>query len=107
MKGHAVQDKQEVLGRLQELRPQLNALGVCSLGLFGSFVRDQAHEGSDVDLLVELERRPDGAFLRLMELGQLLEERLGRRVEIVLRDALSPYIGPHIMREVEHVSLAA
>ncbi|MEA3356270.1 MAG: hypothetical protein U9Q23_02855 [Candidatus Bipolaricaulota bacterium] len=35
-----------------------------------------------------------------------LENLLGRRVELVTPEALSPYIGPHILREVERVSVA-
>jgi hypothetical protein len=76
------------------------------LGLFGSFRRDQQHGDSDVDLLVEFE---PGAktFDRYMDLAQLLEDLLGRRVELVTPEALSPYIGPHILQEVEYVSLVA
>jgi len=42
-----------------------------------------------------------------MELSFFLEELLGRRVELVTTEALSPFIGPHILREAEDVLLAA
>ena len=42
-----------------------------------------------------------------MRLNTLLEELMQRRVEIVTTEALSPYIGPHILREVEYVSLSS
>jgi hypothetical protein len=42
-----------------------------------------------------------------MELTFLLEELLGRKVELVTPEALSPYIGPHILKEVERVPIAA
>ena len=81
-------------------------LGVLRLGLFGSFARDEANEDSDVDLLVEF--APGGkSFDRFLALADLLEEDLGRPVELVTPESLSRHIGPHILREVRYVSLAA
>ena len=42
-----------------------------------------------------------------MNLAVLLEDLLHRRIELVTRDALSPYIGPHIIGEVEYAALSA
>jgi hypothetical protein len=42
-----------------------------------------------------------------MELTFLLEELLQRRVELVTTDALSPYIGPHILKEVEYAAFSS
>lgn len=55
-----------------------------------------------MDLLVEFipGRKSFDAFMHLYD---LLEERLGRRVELVTTEALSPYIGPHILAEAEDV----
>jgi predicted nucleotidyltransferase len=44
---------------------------------------------------------------RFMALADLLEEILERRVELVTREALSPYIGPHILAEATDVVRAA
>ena len=44
------------------------------------------------------------SFFDFMEVAFLLEELLGRKVELVTTEALSPHIGPHILREVERVS---
>jgi predicted nucleotidyltransferase len=81
-------------------------LGVRSLGLFGSFVRGEQTPSSDVDVLVEF---ADGmhTFDNFMDLSLLLEDALGRSVDLVTHESLSPYIGPHILREVEHVALPA
>jgi predicted nucleotidyltransferase len=55
-----------------------------------------------VDLLVEFE--PDQkSFDSFVRLCNLLEERLGRTVELVTTEGLSPYIGPHILAEAEDV----
>ena len=101
-----VQTKAEVIERLQQQREQLRALGVARLGLSGSFVRDEAGPDSDVDLLAELEDKAltlNGYFAAV----DFLEALLGRSVEVLTPDSLSRHIGPHILREVADVPLAA
>lgn len=102
----AVENKEEIAERLREARSQISPLGVRSIGLFGSFATEKQTPASDVDLLVDFE--PDQhTFDNFMNLSFLLESLLGRRVELVTPESLSPHIGPHILREVKHVSFAA
>ncbi len=89
-----------------EERKRLAFLGVKNIGLFGSFVRGEQTALSDIDLLVEFMPEKH-TFDNFMELTFLLEELLGRKVELVTLEALSPYIGPHILKEVERVPIAA
>jgi predicted nucleotidyltransferase len=98
-----VQTKQDILEVLSEHRTQLRKLNVKRLGLFGSFVREQPHDESDVDLLVEFEPGQK-TFDNFMNLAFLLEELLHCRVELLTPEALSPYIGPHILKEVKYVT---
>ena len=98
--------KERVVERLAAARQEIQALGVRRIALFGSVVRGQARPDSDVDLLVEFD--PAKKTLRsFMSLAFLVEELLQRRVEIVTTEALSPFIGPHILREAEDVLHAA
>jgi uncharacterized protein len=99
---HSVQTKEDILEVLTEHRAQIKALGVKRLGLFGSFVRGESHDGSDVDLLVEFEFGQK-TFDHFMALSFLLEDFLQRHIELVTPEALSPYIGPYILQEVEYV----
>jgi uncharacterized protein len=99
-----VQTKSDLLARIHEQRAPIRALGVARLGLFGSFVRDVSSPMSDVDLLVEFEPGKK-SFDRLFALAELLEHALQRRVELVTPEALSPYIGPRILEEVEYVEV--
>lgn len=98
--------KQDILAMLEENRSRLRALGVKKIGLFGSFVRGGQRPDSDIDLLVEFEPGQK-TFDAFMELSFFLEEILQRRIELVTVEALSPYLGPHILREVEYAALAA
>ena len=98
-------NKEFIFQRLAEERKALACLGVKNIGLFGSFVRGEQTALSDVDLLVEFMPEKH-TFDNFMDLTFLLEELLGRKVEVVTPEALSPYIGPHILREVERVPIA-
>jgi hypothetical protein len=98
--------KVEVIERLASAREQIQALGVLRLALFGSVLRGQATPDSDIDLLVQFD--PERKTLsNFMELAFLLEELLEHPVELVTTEALSPFIGPHILREAEDVLHAA
>ena len=104
--GTAVQTKQQILDRLSQSREALRHLGVQEIGLFGSFVRDEQRPDSDVDLIVKFDSHRK-TFDNFMSVSTFLEDLLRRHVEIVTTEALSPYIGPHILREAEYVDLAA
>jgi uncharacterized protein len=98
--------RDEVHARIGMAREQIEALGVRRLALFGSVIRGEARPESDVDLLVQF--APGTKSLdSFMALCFLLEELLEHRVELVTTESLSPYIGPHILREAEDVLLAA
>ena len=100
----AAQTKQDVVDRISSAGEDIRTYGVKKLGLFGSFVRGDQKPGSDVDLLVEFE--PGAKTLdNFMALSFLLEDLLQHRVELVTAESLSPYIGPHILEETEHVLL--
>lgn len=101
-----VHSKTFIFQRLKDERKQLTLLGVKTIGLFGSFVRGSQTSSSDIDMLVEF-MPGKHTFDNFMEVAFFLEELLGRKVELVTAEALSPYIGPHILEEVELVPIAA
>jgi predicted nucleotidyltransferase len=101
-----VQTKSEVLSLLAAHAGDLHRFGVQRYGLFGSFVRHEQKTTSDVDILVEFSPGQK-TFDNFMNLAFFLEELLGRRVELVTREALSPHIGPHILAEVEYAAINA
>jgi len=81
-----------------ELRDQY---GLKEIGIFGSYVRGEQNEESDLDILVELDK-PVG-FVRFLKLENALSQLLGVRVEIVTKKALKPHIGKRILQEVRYV----
>lgn len=99
------QTKNEIVAILQANQEQLITLGVKKLGLFGSFVRNEQDNASDIDLLVEFEPGQK-TFDNFIQLSFLLEDLLARPVEVVTPESLSPYLGPHILKEVEYVTFS-
>src|SRR5437868_3549410 len=101
----AVTNKEEVFKLLWENSGQLRALGVRRYALFGSFARREQNNQSDIDILVEFEAGQK-SFDNFMRLSFLLEELFGRKVDLVTPESLSPYIGPHILREAEYATVS-
>ena len=101
-----VHNREQAFQRLTQCEREIRALGVARLALFGSVLRGQTHAESDVDLLVQF---APGAktYGRFFALSELLEDRLGRRVELVTTEALSPFLGPRILAEAHDVLRAA
>jgi len=93
--------KKEMLKNILAEREQIKKYGVKRIGLFGSFIRSEQKETSDVDILVEFEKGMK-TFDNYMELKFFLEKLLRCRVDLVIADALKPQIKPHIMREIEY-----
>jgi predicted nucleotidyltransferase len=83
---------------------RLRAAGVVRLGIFGSVARGETRPDSDVDALVQF--KPSACSIdNLLEVGDALEQAFNRRVDLVTEDSLSPYIAPHVMREIRYVDL--
>ena len=101
-----VSNKQELLHLIHAHEQQIQNYGVKQLGIFGSFVRDEVKQSSDVDFLIEFYPEKKN-FDNFIELAFYLQDLLGRKVEIVTPQSLSKYIGPYILKEVEYVSFAA
>jgi uncharacterized protein len=102
----AVQTKTELIQRILASQERIRIYGVERLGIFGSFVRDEAKESSDVDFFVEFYPGKT-TFDNFMDLGFYLEELTGRKIEIVTPASLNKFIGKYITQEVEYVPLAA
>ena len=101
-----IERKKDLFALLAKHQEQLKQFGVKRWGVFGSFVRDQQSNRSDVDILVEFEQGKK-SFDNFMHLAFFLEQQIGRRVELVTPESLSPHIGPHILREVEYAPIGS
>ena len=89
----------DIMTQLRALQPELRRrYPIRSMGVFGSYVRGEQREDSDVDVLVEL---GDGMDLIAYAGLQLeLRDALGVSVDLVEREALRPRLAPHVLSEV-------
>jgi len=87
---------------LEKQKPTLKRkFRVKEIGVFGSFVRNQGTKKSDIDILVEFE---DGiTLLSFIEMENYLTDLLGIKVDLVMKSALKPRIGKHILEEVVYI----
>ena len=88
----------EVIAQLRRVQPDLRRrYPIRELGIFGSYVRGEQTEHSDLDILVNLD---DGVgLLELAGLQQDLSEALGMKVDLVMRDAVKRSIAQRILSE--------
>ncbi len=75
--------------------------GVKEIGIFGSYVKEEQNETSDVDILVEF-KKPLG-LLEFVGLKNYLSDLLGVNVDLVMKKALKPSIGKRVLEEVVYV----
>ena len=77
-------------------------MGVKSLAVFGSVARGEATRNSDVDILIEFSGPV--TFDRFMDTKFYLEDLLGRRVDLVMPQAIKPRLKSHIQRDLVYVA---
>ncbi|GAV24202.1 nucleotidyltransferase [Carboxydothermus islandicus] len=92
-----MEDKNFIINKLFENKKLLKTYHVSKIGLFGSFVRDEAGQASDVDLLIDF-AEPVTIF-QFVELKNALEEIFKRKVDLGTFAAVKPVIRDKIFRE--------
>ncbi len=105
--GHRIPDQQprkdEVLAELAALEKPLRERRLASLALFGSIARGAARPDSDVDVLVDIAPNIQFSLIDLVSVKNFLEDRLGRRVDVVTKEGLEPAVRDRVLREAQPV----
>ena len=97
---------QKVIQTLEEIKKLLvqqksllqERYKVKELGIFGSYVRQEQTETSDLDVLVEFSEIP--SLLKFINLENYLSDNLGVKVDLVHKSGLKPRLGERILAEV-------
>jgi len=93
---------EEIKKGLCDQKPKLaEKYKVKEMGIFGSYVRGEQKPQSDVDVLIDFEEYP--SLLEFIGIEEALSERLGVKVDLVMKTGLKPRIGKHILREVVYL----
>ena len=95
--------KDLILTSIKSSKPELLRLGIRNVGLFGSYLRDEQSDKSDIDILIDFEPDKEN-YDNYMAVYDIFEKLFkNEKVEIVTKNGLSPYIGPKILNEVQYV----
>lgn len=93
--------KNDILTALNTNEAKIKSFGVLRLSLFGSSARGEETPQSDLDFIVEFEKK---SFDSYMDLKLFLEDLFGRRVDLVLADGIKPRLRAAILREAIHAA---
>lgn len=97
-----MKNKNEIIKKLKELKPILEKdYNVTEIGLFGSYIRDEQTEDSDIDILID--HKSGLTFFKLIDLENLLNEVFNIKVDIAFKKYLKKRIGKNILSEVKYV----
>jgi len=84
---------------IRKKRKDLKRYGVKKIGIFGSCARGEDIAGSDIDVIVEFEEGKK-SYNNFIELYFFLKDLLGKEIDLLTPEGISPYIKPHILKEV-------
>jgi predicted nucleotidyltransferase len=93
--------RQQLFDKLRELKPILyQKYGIRRIGVFGSYATGTQHEGSDVDLLVELTRPLGWEYFGL---ASRFEELLHTKVDVATENELKPRVKDEVIKQVIYI----
>lgn len=80
--------------------------GVTELSLFGSAARDQMRPESDIDVMVVFDPAARIGIFKFESLVEGLEALVGRKVDLVTKRGLKPWVRPEVLREARVIYAA-
>jgi predicted nucleotidyltransferase len=96
--------KECIINYLSEHKNEFSQkFGITKLGLFGSYVKDNADKNSDIDILVELENNLTNIHAKKTIFKETLEKYFNLDVYIAREKYLKPFVKKEILNEVEYV----
>ena len=97
--------KEYVINFIQKHEEIIKVFGVKKIGIFGSILRNELHSESDIDFLVEFFPKKKN-YKNYIKLAYYLEDNLYRKIDLLTKESLSPYIGPRILEQVEYIEIS-
>lgn len=92
----------EIKKRLSNQKPMLQKkYKINSIGVFGSYIRGEQKQESDLDVLIDYEEVP--SLITLIELENYLSELLEVNVDLVTRRGIKPQLRSYILEEVVYL----
>jgi predicted nucleotidyltransferase len=85
-------DRLNIIARLREKEPELRARGVVHAALFGSRARGEARDGSDTDIMIEIDPDAPVGVYEYVRIKEYIASLFEGRVDVVNREGLKPYV---------------
>lgn len=101
----AVNNQSELKAKIGANADRIRGFGIDRISVFGSFARDkQIKPSSDIDFILDFQPGKK-SFDNLVDLGDFLENILGRKVELLTRGSLKSSIGLHILATAQEIAI--
>ena len=98
-----MKSKQYILSKIKSKKEDFLKLGIKNIGLFGSYAQGKQSDTSDIDILIDFEPDKEN-FDNYMAICDMIDKLFKQeKVDVVTKNGLSPYIGPHILNSVIYV----
>lgn len=92
--------RQKIMDLLIANKERIRSYSITSLALFGSALREELRDDSDIDILIEMEEK---TFDNYMDLKFFLEDLFSRKVDLVMKGTIKPRIKDIILGEAVYV----
>lgn len=102
-KGNTEMNKGRAIQAIRAQELALRQAGIRALYLFGSTVRNEARDDSEVDIDIDIDETRKFSLSDIFDVRQLLDEALGGHCDVVTRGGLHPSLKDRIEREAEKV----
>lgn len=97
--------KQEIFQTIVDNKETIKSFGITEIGLFGSYARGEQTEKSDIDILVDYGKNQMD-FFKFINFCEMIENLFGNvHVDVVTKNGLSEFIGPHIIKDIQYVEI--
>ena len=94
----------KIIVKLKGLKPEIEKrYQITEIGVFGSYVRNEQTENSDIDILVSIDKNSELSLLGFCKVENWLSEVLGIKVDLVMKEGLKSGIGKRILSEVVYL----
>jgi uncharacterized protein len=99
-----MKELEEIKNKIASVQNRLNVdFEVSEIGLFGSYVRGEANEDSDLDVLISLKPEHHIGLIKFNSLKIFLSDLLNIKVDLVLKDGIKPALKKYILKEVVYL----
>lgn len=93
-----------ILNIIRSKRSSLSDVGVAKIGVFGSYLRGEEHDDSDLDMIIFF-KPEQKTIINYFKALDILESEFHKKIDLLTPESISPYIKPYIDKEIVYEEL--